>query len=646
MASISSLLKKAETARRQQRAYEENVAAFIWQNSAKTLDDWQTYRGFLQTRQEEATTGSDSLTYAKKLKTAEDQYVSAEIERATIDILDGKGTTTDKYERIVQLYQRAVERGNFDLAQNLYLQASRLEEQIINEQEKAQRVAGSLATNQVKSVEKLVDKINDEDTIEKAVQLGDGTWVYTAYGLKKDIAERGDTENGIFYDAYQMGKAIQEMVNDAYESASTQEAVDKIENDDKLVKILRGEYTYNIGDLSLNIDELYTAMTSAQANNPVYRVETTRNEKGETSFSLKKNKIEDFVWTRDENGMYSAVEQRTVRTDESLSTKLSPTGSYVGAEESFEVGDKVTIRDENGNIKEITLQERTTLAPYYDANSKKTVYVDPSGAIAIRDRLEQLGYAVIDSSAGGEYNGTFSIQTPDGRFISQATIQDGKVRYWGDANEYSQGLSGLYEINLYDAEMGQLGTLNAGTTRAVAPDEISDFGTESEFGGMSSQASALGKSYIMSLTGLSSYSAPRVNLDQAVSGLRVTSTPTQSLRGVSMDEPYRMGIPGTSQLLQQAGTRQNQLRERLLEQQREDARQRAQITAQATQSAGIIGLNQTPVRQTAQNDAPVKQLRVSTRKPTQKVQVTERPKTQKVVVDDRDRYSGFKLQVR
>lgn len=643
MPTISSLLKKAETARKQQRAYEDDVAAFIWLNSAKTLDDWNNYQTHLQTRQSEAVSGSDALTYAKKLKTAEDQYVSAEIERATIDILDGRGTTTDKYEKIVQLYQRAVERGNFDLAQNLYLQASRLEEQIINEQEKAQRVAGSLATNRSNDLNKLISKINDTDTIEEAIQLGDGTWVYTAYGLQKDIQEKGDTENGIFFDAYNMAEAIQNLVKDAYDSASSQAAIDKIENNDTLVKILRGDYTYNIGGKKLNIDELYLAKTSAQANNPIYRVETSRSTLGKTTFKLVENDIEDFVWTRDDNGNYTAVEQRTVRPDENLGVKLSPTGSYLGDPVAFDVGDKVTVRDDNGNLREITLQESARLAPYYDPNSRKTVYVDPNSALSIEQRLNQLGYVVTGKSSSG----VFSIQTPDGQFIDRATIQDGRIRYFGDPNEFSGGLAGIYEINLYDTNMGRLGALSAGTARAVAPDEISDFGAESEFGGLSSQTSALGKSYIMSLTGLSRYSAPRVNLQEAVSQLSVQDVPRQSLSPVnSLEEPYKMGIPGTSQLLQQAGTRRNELQERLLAEQRADAQRRAQLTAQATQSAGVPGLNQTPVRSIASSGAPVRQLQVSTRKPTQTVQVVSRPNTQKVTVDDRNRYSGFNLQVR
>lgn len=406
MPSISSLLKSAESARKKKQAYDDEIAAFIWQNSAKTIDDWAQYQAYLTNRQQNAPTPNESLSYVKKLKSAEDSYVSAEIERETISILDGTGTTTTKYEKVVSLYERAVERGNFDLAQNLYLQAQRLEEQIINEQERGQKLAGSMALNQVKDVKSLIAKLNG-DTPDEYIELGDGRVVKTRTGINNDLKTKGQSEINLFDDALDTARVMQELVQDAYDTATTQEAVDKIEGDPTMRKILMGEYTFTIGGQALTLDQLDLASRSAAANNPLYTVATTRNAKGETTFTLVKNEADDFIWARNPDGTYEAVEVQAIKGRGSLNDRFSEFGTPVGDDVTFEAGDKIRFIDENGKVSVITAKGGEKYAPYTDKTGK-TAYMKSDSTLNVKNRLENLGYQVIGSG------NTFSIVTPDG----------------------------------------------------------------------------------------------------------------------------------------------------------------------------------------------------------------------------------------
>lgn len=600
MPTTSSLLKTAESARKKKLAYDDDVAAFVFQNSAKTQQDWDEYQDYLRTRQTSAPTGSEKLSYAKKLKSAEDSYVSAEIERTSIDILDGKGTTLDKYNRIGSLYERAVERGNMDLAQNLYYQAKRLEEQMINEQERAQRVAGAMATNGVKDIKKLIQKLQ---TSPDTVAISPTEAYKSLDQIGRELKTNGDTDAGFWNDAKLTTQAITDLVKDAYESASNQEVIDYIENDATLRGVYMGEKAFKIGGQSLSLDEVDLAFRSASANNPLYTVATGKDANGASTFKLVKNEVEDFIWALNEDGTYEAMEVQTRKSPEKLSQQVSPYGTPLTEAKSFKSGDKVMLYDPSTGVStEQTLGGSETLSKFYDPRTKKYVYTKANDAMSVENRLRAKGFVF--------NNGKMT--TPDGQTYDNFAIEGDKVRFFGAPNEYSQGVSGLYEINVTDVEnFGALGNLNAGTVRAVAPDETSDFGIESEFGGRLSQSSQLGKQATLSMTGLSKYSTPKFSIDQKIDRLAVKNSGGLRLTGGVDDlAGYKAGMPGTSSLLQSAGMTSSlklrQEQDRLAELNRQPA----------LQAGPTPGLNQTPVRQIASSGAPVRQLKVTTPAPS------------------------------
>lgn len=567
MATTSSLLKSAKSTRERIQAYEDDLVAFEWENSAKTADDWINYRAYLEDRGRRATDPSKALTIARKLRTAENQFVSQEIERVSIDILEGRATTTEKYNVMKELYYRAAERGNFDLAQNLLYRLDSLNIQIQNEQERAQRVAGTMANNQVKTLGKLMGKMQKETDF---ISLADGTIVKPLKMLDQELKTGGDTATGFWADAATTLEAMYGLVEDAYVSATTQEAVDKIEAD--YGDLLRGEKTFKIGGQSLTFPEVKLAYESANANNPIYSPVITRDPTtGETNYKLVKNKIDDFVWTRDDDGLYTAtpVRAKNLSPFQTLDAQITDEGNIVGQSYKKDGRDVANIK---GGSEQVSRNE----------------------ALSIKNRL--LSQGII---AEGGTDGQIKITLPDGRVYENAVIMpDGTIRYFGEPGEFSGGQSGLFEIN----------TLN-GKIREVAPDETSDFGEVSAFGGYLSKPSEAGERYVKSLAGLSPVTRVQpVDLDMD----KLSGFGSPLLAGsIRLGNDFSgRGEPVTTELLQGARVKRAQAAEALFQ------HQQAQIQAQAEaqkqlQQSNAPGLQQTPVRAfSVLSGAPVRQIKV------------------------------------
>jgi len=163
--SASSLLRSSSSLSSQLADYQDKVAAADWANSAKTADDWATYQAHLSGRISRlSATGvlsdaSKALTMSDTLRTAGRSYVSNEIARQSISILEGNSTPTDKYNTIVSAYRAALSNGDDQLAQSLRSQADNLSQQIQYQQVEAAKAADSLQkANQAYS-----DKVSNQE---------------------------------------------------------------------------------------------------------------------------------------------------------------------------------------------------------------------------------------------------------------------------------------------------------------------------------------------------------------------------------------------------------------------------------------------------------------------------------------------------
>src|SRR5690242_21517762 len=106
--------------------------------------------------------------------------------------------------------------------------------------------------------------------------------------LNSELQTLGKSEQGQFFrEAYDTAQALQGVIADAYQGATVQEAVDKIE--EKYGDVLTGDKAFTVGGQKLSLQDLELAYKSEQANNPLYHIESSYDPStGQQSFALSK----------------------------------------------------------------------------------------------------------------------------------------------------------------------------------------------------------------------------------------------------------------------------------------------------------------------------------------------------------------------
>lgn len=576
--AVTSLLKSAEATRKKIRNQQQAEVAYQWAQSAKTYEDFRAYSDYLNNQAGSVNDPSEVLSIRKAMDSARSGYISNEIQRQTLAVMEGRATNIDKYQRMVDLYYQAVDNGNMDLAQNLQNQLGSLSITIQNEFESAQRAAQTMALNGVKTVGKLIKKIEKGDEL---IELPDGTVIKPFNALSNELAAKGETEADFFGEALRTANALQQIVVDAYNGATTQDAVDALE--EKYGSIIDGTKEYNVGGNKLDLQTLDLAYRSALANNPLYSVETSRDETtGQTQYKLSKNKVDDFIWAYNDDGTVSAVETRAKVPDQfqRLDTKITDDGYVVRNRKPEEAGYQ---------------QEQAGAA----------------SALSIKDRLANLGYFAESNS-----DGTIKLTTPEGEVFDRAAVMpDGSIRFFGQPGEYSGGQAGLYQLDLFK-----------GDRREVAPDETSIFGVASNFGGLISNPTDAGRRIAQSLAGVTPES--RQILDKTLNINPIADVSGRSAPALGGN------LQGTTPILQGGA----QTREKI------KAEAAAQEAANVLQQARAINLNQIPVQQFAQNNIPIRQLEVAKPKATPTVKVAAPAPTPSVTVAPLTVNQGSQLQ--
>lgn len=144
----SSLIRAATAAANKVNALNDASAAFEFDVSAKTAEDFDKYQKYLDGRVA-ATKNADptkALSLTRTAVSANRSFNSAEIGRATTDVKFGNMSSRDKYDKLTGLWQAAQSNGDDNLAQSLYGQLASLSVQIQNE-DQAAASAGEAANN-------------------------------------------------------------------------------------------------------------------------------------------------------------------------------------------------------------------------------------------------------------------------------------------------------------------------------------------------------------------------------------------------------------------------------------------------------------------------------------------------------------------
>lgn len=586
MAGISSLLKSAQVTQKKIRAQEDAFAAFEWESSAQTYADFMEYSKYLEDRQTKATDPTEGLTIAGKLRSARRSYVSNELQRQQQAIMEGRASTQDKINAVKSLYDQAVENGDANLAQNLVTQWDTLSIKLQNEAEAAQRTLNTMAAAGVKSrqnaLKELVEKLTTKG--EDLVQLPNGQVVKPLNILNEELKASGTTQAGqLFQEAADTLAALQQVVVDAYNGSTTQEAADAIR--EKYEKYVDGTAKIKIGGQELTAQEIGLAAASQDSNNPMFSIASERNNAtGELEYKLQKNKTEGITWVKtgeneDGSANYSAIAVQTGKRGQYQNPDAQITDDgYFLSREGVE-------RGKNGEL--LALKGKTGERLQLDEGN------------SIRNRIARLG---IDAKFNDD--GTVDITIP-GRGTYQGTIgEDGNLRFWGEPGQFSQGQAGIYEISLFNRPEfgGEVPGGTYGDIREVSQDETSMFGIDSKFGGMLSQATRAGRDVISELSGTVRNSGLLMSPAARIAGMTQPGMGGMSVIGSNLQ--------GSTNVLQKAeGTRTQREQEANMLQ----AQQRALAL---TQQAAAFNLNQMgPVQQRAASGAPIKQLTVKPIKP-------------------------------
>lgn len=123
MASTTSLLKTQRS--RQQTIWDQQdaIADYEWTLSDKSPEALQAYLAHYQDRLNNPQADpAKALSYTKKLTSANKAFTSNEIQRASIDIIEGRQPEQYKINVLENLYSQAYQNGDYDLAQSLRLQ--------------------------------------------------------------------------------------------------------------------------------------------------------------------------------------------------------------------------------------------------------------------------------------------------------------------------------------------------------------------------------------------------------------------------------------------------------------------------------------------------------------------------------------------
>ena len=394
MAGVSSLLKSAAARRQKIQDQQDALVAYEYSQSAKTYDDFQQYSEYLRENQKNADP-SKALTYEKNINSAQSAYISNEVQRQSINVMEGNGDLKTKQEKIIDLYYQAASSGNYDLAQSLRSQIDSLSIQIQNQADTqaaaGQALAGKMSTLRANSIEDAVSTVQSYVT-----DLGDlykkaGTEEFQKQ-IKTYAKELGLNENAGFFDVLtNLATSAVSIYDDAIASETDPDNIKKFQAARN--KLATGDSFdlpgTNGKSVSVSLQDL---KDQADANRVGEELISTVQTADGTVF--KKNKTTGFVFGRDENGNYRQIPLYGNSPDYTSSVYRQnivkdASGNIVKTEYLDGQGKVVAVKDKNGKVTGVNGSSLDT-AGKYD-------YVDLLKRNGINARNEN-GYLTIENN--------------------------------------------------------------------------------------------------------------------------------------------------------------------------------------------------------------------------------------------------------
>lgn len=451
MPSVSSLLRSAQSRRKKVLDYEDSIAEYDFYLSAKNTDDYSKYRGHLEKRAKSQSDPSRRLTYVKKIDSARRTFTSHEIQRSTINVLEGRGSNQQKYNQMVGLYRYAISNDDLDLAQSLRSQLDSLDRTIQAENERSQRAYSSMARNQTTSVVDHVDKlVNGKDLPDGRLSLKELNEIFSQYGdeginqvaqqLYKNKVTPGVASMWDLIDYTLNGNpATGEMgifeVLDSY--ADQLPAADANRLRRKANDYLTQKKFELPGVGRVNYEELQQAIEAARAGNNLF---VPGQKDGKNIFV--RAKVGEHIWTRKPDGSYKLEQRYTLRTikpGDKTGIFASQDGTFTDGKEQLSRQDVQEIADREGKSINTVLRER---------NIKEYTYEELLESVGIQRTDAEGMYQLTNANSFSDIAGLVG-----GQPFNLIINEDGDVQIRArDEN----GNDRLYAINLTDFGQAQL----------------------------------------------------------------------------------------------------------------------------------------------------------------------------------------------
>lgn len=361
MAGISSLLRSASAAQKKVQAQQDAILAYNWENSAQTYQDFKEYSDYLSKRASTTSDPSARLTLTSKVRAAARSYTSNEIQRKSLDIMNGRGSLQDKQNTIYELAQQAADNGDNNLLQNLSVQYSQIDKQIqdeaISQANAQQALASRMVSQNVKSVKQLIDRqksdLADIGKIYKQVGAEGMNKAFQDPEVKKAIMTNNPELKQLFDKGGQIGfwdiaNGITQNIRQSYEQAASslppEEAQDFIK---EIEKIDSGETKFKIpGVGSVSVQDLQNQLDATRAGG-TYFYQGPDN-------TLEKGNLTNYTWAKDENGNLKLVKQFSQKGTEDSGlgafTQDQRTGDSANMSLVFRRDDKGNYLNDKGEV--------------------------------------------------------------------------------------------------------------------------------------------------------------------------------------------------------------------------------------------------------------------------------------------------------
>lgn len=412
MPGVTSLLKSAQSTQKKIRSQEEAEIAYEWSISQKTYDQYLQYKSYLDENAAKSSDPSEILSYRKKTNSAYSAYTSNEIQRQSINVIEGRGSNSDKYNSMYGLYDAAVKNGNYDLAQSLNLQLDNLSIKIQNEAEKVQAVAGQMAAYNVKSVKALTRAIKDDMTELGRVYQDRGPAEFDKFLNDKGVQDSLIASNPALAELFASGakvgfwdiaKGAADQIKETYQSAiNTMSPEDAADFKEELEKIEFGETKFNIpGVGKVTIDDMQKQADAVRAGGTYFY-------KGADN-TMKAGTLTNYTWAKGADGKYKLIQQYAAP---GTSGQLNP---FTGDQTAEDTDKSQVMRiDSKGNIYDSVdgkIIGKKKDGEYYDSAGNKLDGAAKNDLIGkastkYEDMLKAAGFVVNKNGNGYTIRGT------------------------------------------------------------------------------------------------------------------------------------------------------------------------------------------------------------------------------------------------